>query len=68
MKKEKYYILKNAHKCVCCYKQLDIKDNHENNYPDGFQILCYNCNCGRAFNRDNHNICPHKEKEILNAK
>jgi hypothetical protein len=28
-------------------------------YPDGFQILCWNCNCGRAMNGG---ICPHEEK------
>lgn len=27
-----------------------------NNYPGGFQILCYNCNLGRA---QNGGICPH---------
>ena len=27
-------------------------------YPKGFQVLCYNCNCGRA---DNQGVCPHKE-------
>lgn len=26
--------------------------------PSGFQILCYNCNCGRAMNGG---VCPHKE-------
>jgi replicative superfamily II helicase len=31
-----------------------------NNYPDGFQLLCYNCNLGKAFNRG---ICPHVEKK-----
>lgn len=30
----------------------------KNNYPDNFQILCYNCNCGRERNKG---ICPHKE-------
>jgi len=30
----------------------------KNNYPEGFQVLCWNCNCGRARNND---ICPHKE-------
>jgi hypothetical protein len=30
-----------------------------NNFPEGFQILCYNCNCGK---RDNGGICPHKEE------
>jgi hypothetical protein len=30
----------------------------KNNFPDNFQILCYNCNCGR---NSNHGICPHKE-------
>lgn len=31
-----------------------------NNYPKGFQVLCYNCNCGRA---RNGGICPHKESK-----
>jgi len=26
------------------------------NWPSGFQILCFNCNCGRA---RNNTICPH---------
>ena len=30
-----------------------------NNYPSGFQVLCYNCNCGRALNGG---VCPHKDK------
>jgi len=30
-----------------------------NNYPEGFQILCSNCNQGK---RRNHNVCPHEEK------
>lgn len=29
----------------------------KNDYPDSFQVLCYNCNCGRA---TNGGICPHK--------
>lgn len=31
-----------------------------NNYPPGYQILCYNCNCGRSRRIDK--ICPHKIK------
>jgi len=31
--------------------------NH--NFPEGFQILCFNCNCGRSVNGG---ICPHKEE------
>ena len=31
----------------------------KNNYPEGFRILCWNCNCGRAHNGG---ICPHKER------
>ena len=27
-------------------------------YPLGFQVLCYNCNLGRAHNQG---VCPHKE-------
>lgn len=30
----------------------------QNDFPDGFQILCYNCNCGK---RDNGGVCPHKK-------
>lgn len=29
-----------------------------NNFPDGFQVLCYNCNCGKA---RNNGVCPHIE-------
>lgn len=25
-----------------------------------FQVLCWNCNCGRAYNAANRGICPHK--------
>lgn len=28
-----------------------------NNYPEGYQILCFNCNCGQSINKG---ICPHK--------
>lgn len=28
----------------------------DNKYPDGFQVLCFNCNSGRAINNQ---ICPH---------
>lgn len=35
----------------------------KNNYPRGFQILCFNCNWGRY---NNGGICPHKEKSNSN--
>jgi len=28
----------------------------KNNFPEGFQVLCYNCNCGKA---RNNGVCPH---------
>lgn len=31
-----------------------------NNYPPGFQVLCWNCNMGKHLNGG---VCPHKEKE-----
>ncbi len=31
----------------------------KNNYPKGFQTLCFNCNWGRY---RNNGICPHKNK------
>jgi len=30
----------------------------KHDYPEGFQVLCFNCNCGRQLNGG---ICPHKE-------
>ena len=33
-------------------------DLRKREYPEGYQILCYNCNCGRAKNKG---VCPHKE-------
>jgi len=27
----------------------------KNNYPEEFQVLCFNCNCGKG----NYSICPH---------
>lgn len=30
----------------------------KNSYPEGYRVLCYNCNCGRA---RNNGICPHQE-------
>lgn len=30
----------------------------KNNFPPGFRLLCWNCNCGRAHNGG---ICPHQE-------
>lgn len=32
-----------------------------NNYPKGFRVLCFNCNCGRSINKG---ICPHQQKNI----
>jgi hypothetical protein len=29
-----------------------------NNYPDGFQVLCYNCNCAKQYSGG----CPHKKQ------
>ena len=29
----------------------------KNNFPEGYQVLCFNCNCGR---QHNNGVCPHK--------
>jgi len=31
----------------------------KNNYPDGFQVLCMNCNLGK---QRNNGVCPHHGK------
>ena len=36
----------------------------KNKFPEGFQILCFNCNCGSA--KQNDNICPHKKIDVDN--
>ena len=33
----------------------------KNGLPEGFQILCYNCNCAKGF----FGTCPHKQKVVL---
>jgi len=35
--------------------------NH--NFPEDFQILCFNCNCAKYI----YKICPHKKKELKNV-
>lgn len=35
-----------------------------NDYPDGYQVLCHNCNMGKKINGG---ICPHKTKQTLTA-
>ena len=32
-------------------------------YPEGYQVMCYNCNCGRD---KNNGICPHKFETFIN--
>jgi hypothetical protein len=35
-----------------------------NGFPEGYQVLCFNCNCARALN---NGVCPHKEKDQINS-
>jgi hypothetical protein len=50
-------------------KELKIKAGTEfylyvikNNFPNGYRLLCSNCNCSRGF----YGYCPHeKEKEVI---
>lgn len=35
----------------------------KNNYPEGFQVLCFNCNMGKQFNGG---TCPHQTKNSKN--
>lgn len=32
----------------------------DNNFPSGFQVLCYNCNCSKG----HYGYCPHKKENI----
>jgi hypothetical protein len=31
-------------------------------FPQGYQVLCFNCNCGRA---RNEGVCPHQAKNLV---
>jgi hypothetical protein len=33
----------------------------KNKYPDGFQVLCFNCNCAKGF----FGKCPHEEVQKI---
>lgn len=37
------------------------------NYPKGFRVQCYNCNCGRQNNSENPTVCPHMENVKSNV-
>jgi len=41
------------------------RDIVNNNYPEYYQILCYNCNCGRDKNPFSEGICPHKMSKSM---
>jgi hypothetical protein len=36
-----------------------------NNFPEGFQVLCQNCNFAKG-KRGNNNTCPHEKMEFIN--
>ena len=36
----------------------------KNGYPEGYKVMCYNCNLGRAKNND---ICPHQNEIEVNT-
>jgi len=33
----------------------------DNNYPEGFQVLCFNCNCAKEYS----GYCPHEEEQMI---
>jgi hypothetical protein len=43
-----------------CSSQTFYTWIRKNNYPQGYQILCYNCNCTKSY----YGICPHKINNI----
>jgi hypothetical protein len=36
----------------------------DNDFPNGFETVCYTCNCGRA---QNNGTCPHKDADRGNG-
>jgi len=50
-------------------KQIKVQSGYKfyywlkkNNFPDGYQVLCMNCNWGK---RMNNRICPHQTKKEM---
>jgi len=48
-------------------KEIGVRTSQEfycwlkqNNYPEGFQVLCFNCNCGKR----NFSVCPHIKEDF----
>ena len=46
-------------------REIGVRDSaglyrwlRQNNYPEGFQVLCFNCNMGKR----NYSVCPYNEK------
>ena len=35
-----------------------LRNLKKEGYPKGFRVLCFNCNCGREYNKG---VCPHEE-------
>ncbi len=52
------HINNNGHEDKKRYGRSMLGEVKNQGYPEGYQILCYNCNCGRAHN---NGVCPHKE-------
>ena len=50
------YITKSGHRG----RRTNYETIVRNNFPEGYQILCWNCNSGRARNKG---TCPHKMKK-----
>ena len=36
----------------------------ENGFPDGYQLLCFNCNIAKA----QHGQCPHEREKMVNTR
>ncbi len=34
----------------------------QNGCPEGYRVLCFNCNCGRQINKG---VCPHKDRVVM---
>lgn len=35
----------------------------KNNFPSGYQVLCFNCNCAKGL-KQNNNKCPHEAMKL----
>lgn len=70
LRRDRRMIWKSKHRVATEGSVPFWNDLKRRGYPkDDYQILCYNCNCGRHRNWENPGICPHElERGVVTSR